>query len=83
MNKQHCTELQLELLAGFPEKLTERDRKEIDEHVSECKLCEEHLETLRRYYADLEQRLAEEPSEKDKLFARALLALQSRKSDLS
>jgi hypothetical protein len=70
----HCSEYQLERLAAFPGELTEPEHEQISLHASKCSLCEEHLASLRRFYADLEHRLQQEPSEKDKFYAALLLA---------
>lgn len=70
----HCSEYQLELLAALPGELTELAHDQILLHASKCRLCEEHLATLRRFYADLEHRLEQEPSEKDKFCATLLCA---------
>jgi len=74
MKRNHCTEYQLELLAAFPGELTEPEHAQISLHASKCSLCEEHLATLRRFYADIEHRLQQEPSHKDKFYAALLCA---------
>ena len=74
MSQMHCSEYQLELLAAFPGELTKLERAQISLHASKCRLCEEHLATLRRFYADLEHRHEQEPSEKDKSYAALLCA---------
>jgi hypothetical protein len=68
----HCTEYQLELLAAFSNELSEPEQAWIAAHISECQLCEERWETWRSFYAELEHRLQQEPSEKDTFYAALL-----------
>jgi hypothetical protein len=74
MRSSHCTEQQLELFAAFPEDLNELEYALISQHLCECKLYEEHLVTLRRFYSDMELRQQQKPSEKDRFCANLLCA---------
>lgn len=73
MIEEHVTEERLERFLRTSEELTPEEREELSKHLTRCKLCEEHLQALQRFYLDLEKRLQEEPTERDRAFAQTLM----------
>lgn len=73
MIDKHITEEHLERFLRAPEKLTQEEHGAINTHLTRCRLCEEHLQALQGFYADLEERLQEGPTERDGALAETLL----------
>jgi hypothetical protein len=74
MERTHCSEYQLELLAAFPHELEEVERAQVLRHLSKCELCEEYFHVAAASCAALERSLKQGPSDKDMFCAAFLLS---------
>ena len=70
----HIAEQIFDTLFLTPDELGEEEKKNIDQHLDECKLCNEHYQVLKAFYLDLDKNLNSPPTERDRAFAEKLLA---------
>ncbi len=93
MNTAHLTEEEVSLLLLSPEQLSAQQREAFESHLASCKYCEDHHRSMKEFYADVEIRLKDSPSARDRELAEKLLgerarprlplrALEKRTSDL-
>lgn len=78
MNRAHLTEEEVSLLLLSPEQLSAQQREAFESHLASCNYCEEHHRNMREFYADVELRLKESPSAKDRELAEKLLERRGR-----
>lgn len=79
IQKQHITERELDLFVIDRQRLPEQERKRIEAHLTQCKLCSEHLQTVQQFYGELGTRHEQPPSVKDEQLAEELLRPPARK----
>lgn len=75
----HITERELDLFVTNQRQLSEQERERIQTHLSQCKLCGEHLRAIQGFYRELEVKLHQSPSPKDERLAEELLQPNVRK----
>jgi hypothetical protein len=74
--KEHITARTLDYFVAAPEALSAEERENIQAHISTCKLCSDHLNAVKSFYRELEERLAQPPTPRDEELAEKLLQPQ-------